>query len=166
MNRYRCLMCVLVIIATLALAVFARDQGRTGGPSNAPPSGATSKNAAALTNMLIGRERSLAEAEKRKDVDYFRTITTEDFLLVATDAKVYTKEEMLQGINEVKLQELSLYDVQVLPVNDRAAVVTYNAVVQMVVGSEDAPRYQHLSSVWVDQGGVWKLKFQQATAAQ
>ena len=165
MNRYRCLMCVLVIIATLALAVFARDQGRTGGPSNAP-SGATSKNAAALTNMLIGRERSLAEAEKRKDVDYFRTITTEDFLLVATDAKVYTKQEMLQGINEVKLQELSLYDVQVLPVNDRAAVVTYNAVVQMVVGSEDAPRYQHLSSVWVDQGGVWKLKFQQATAAQ
>jgi len=116
--------------------------------------------------MLIGQERSLAEAEKRKDVDYFRTITTEDFLLVATDAKVYTKQEMLQGINEVKLQELSLYDVQVLPVNDRAAVVTYNAVVQMVVGSEDAPRYQHLSSVWVDQGGVWKLKFQQATAAQ
>jgi hypothetical protein len=36
----------------------------------------------------------------------------------------------------------------------------------MVVGSEDAPRYQHLSSVWVDQGGIWKLKFQQATAAQ
>src|SRR5438445_85855 len=139
-------MCVLVIIATLALAVFARDQVRTGGPSS--PSGATSKNAAALTNMLIGQEQSLAEAEKRKDVDYFRTITTEDFLLVATDAKVYTKQEMLQGINEVKLQELSLYDVQVLPVNDRAAVVTYNAVVQMVVGSEDAPRYQHLSSVW------------------
>ena len=110
-------------------------------------------------------ERASVHANTRPDRLPVQT-TTEDFLLVATDAKVYTKQEMLQGINEVKLQELSLYDVQVLPVNDRAAVVTYNAVVQMVVGSEDAPRYQHLSSVWVDQGGVWKLKFQQATAAQ
>jgi hypothetical protein len=24
-------------------------------------------------------------------------------------------------------------------------------------------RYQHMSSVWVMEGGAWKLKFQQAT---
>jgi hypothetical protein len=27
-----------------------------------------------------------------------------------------------------------------------------------------APRYQHLSDVWVKQGDQWRLRFQQATA--
>jgi len=45
-----------------------------------------------------------------------------------------------------------------LPLNENAAVVTYNAVLP-----GEGARYQHLSNVWVKQGDQWKLKFQQST---
>jgi hypothetical protein len=47
------------------------------------------------------------------------------------------------------------------------AVVTYDAVVREAPQEDQGapPRYQHFSSVWVKQGGQWKLKFHQATAA-
>jgi len=44
--------------------------------------------------------------------------------------------------------------------------VTYDVIIQMSRYDEDIPRYQHISSIWVKQGDLWKLKFQQATAAQ
>jgi hypothetical protein len=119
-----------------------------------------------LTELLLEKEKSLPEAQKRKDVDFFKSITTDDFLEVAPDAKVYTKDEMMEGLNAVDLQNYSIYDPKVLPLNDNAAVVTYDAIVQMTIGDEHAPRYQHVSSVWVNQNGKWLLKFQQATAAQ
>jgi hypothetical protein len=119
-----------------------------------------------LTELLLGKEKSLPEAQKRKDVSFFKNITTDDFLEVAADAKVYSRDELLEALNVVELQNYSIYDAKVIPLNENAAVVTYDAIVQMSVGDEHAPRYQHVSSVWVNQGGKWLLKFQQATAAQ
>lgn len=154
----------LLVVATLASASDASK------PADATPAVATSPgNSTAnssLTELLLAKEKSLPEAQKRKDVDFFKNITTDDFLEVAADAKVYTKEEMMEGLNVVDLQNYSIYDAKVLPLGDQAAVVTYDAIVQMSIGDERAPRYQHVSSVWVNQGGKWLLKFQQATAAQ
>ena len=119
-----------------------------------------------MTALLLDKEKSLPEAQKRKDVNFFKNITTDDFLEVAADAKVYSRDELLEALNVVELQNYSIYDAKVIPLNENAAVVTYDAIVQMSVGDEHAPRYQHVSSVWVNQGGKWLLKFQQATAAQ
>ena len=161
-------LCALLLTLTTAAAVAApNDSARAGGnkpTASVSPAGSTSTPP--LTDVLLAQEKSLPEAQKRKDLDYFKNITTDDFLEVAADAKVYTKEEMMEGLNVVDLQSYSMYDAKVLPLNDKAAVVTYDAIVQMTVGDERVPRYQHVSSVWVNQGGKWLLKFQQATAAQ
>jgi hypothetical protein len=163
-KSFLCIFLFFVVFAGLEIA--SADNGPQ--PARSPALAASSEDAAAasLTQLLLDKEKSLPEAQKRKDVNFFKDITTDDFLEVAPDAKVYTKDEMMEGMNVVDLQNYSIYDAKVLPLNDNAAVVTYDAIVQMVIGDERAPRYQHVSSVWVNQAGKWLLKFQQATAAQ
>ena len=159
---------VVFLIAAVALAVGPKATPHGGhllgksGPRAGDPSANT---AGALSDLLIAKEKSLPEAQKRKDTEYFKSIVTDDFLEVGPDAKVYSRDEMLEALNAVTLQDFSMYDAQVLPLTDSAAVVTYNVILRMNVGADPAPRYQHLSSVWVKQGADWKLKFQQATAA-
>ena len=63
--------------------------------------------------------------------------------------------------------DLLTYDMKVVIAGDNAAIVTYDVVLR-VPPTEDQgppPRYQHFSSVWVQQDDQWKLKFHQATAA-
>ena len=158
-------LCVFLFVIALVATSAANNQPAP--PRSDQPSVAAADTAdSSLTQLLLEQEKALPAAEKRKDLEFFKNVTTDDFLEVAPDAKVYTKDEMMEGLNEVDLQNYSIYDAKVIPLNDHAAVVTYDAIVQMVVGDERAPRYQHISSVWVNQGGKWLLKFQQATAAQ
>jgi hypothetical protein len=156
---------LLVVVAPLTASDdSAKPEANSLSAATKPESSANANSS--LTELLLAKEKSLPEAQKRKDVDFFKNITTDDFLEVAPDAKVYSKDEMMEGLNVVNLENYSIYDAKVLPLNDNAAVVTYDAIVQMSIGDEHAPRYQHVSSVWVNQGGKWLLKFQQATAAQ
>ena len=162
---FLCVFLLLLVVATMAASDNTKPAAKP--HSDAPAKSASPASASAsLTNMLLGQEKSLPEAQKRKDVNFFKNITTDDFLEVAADAKVYSRDELLEALNVVELQNYSIYDAKVIPLNENAAVVTYDAIVQMSVGDEHAPRYQHVSSVWVNQGGKWLLKFQQATAAQ
>ena len=161
-------LCVFLLVLAVATVAAGEDTKPAANSPSAPASrsGSPATASSSLTDLLLGKEKSLPEAQKRKDVNFFKNITTDDFLEVAADAKVYTRDELLEALNVVDLQNYSIYDAKVIPLNENAAVVTYDAIVQMSVGDEHAPRYQHVSSVWVNQGGKWLLKFQQATAAQ
>jgi hypothetical protein len=165
----RSFLCVLLVFLSVAIGLAPQSVAAKRAaisPVTAARGSGSSTIANALTELLLAKEKSLPEAQKRKDLDFFKNITTDDFLEVAADAKVYSKDEMMGALNVVDLQNYSIYDAKVLPLNDNAAVVTYDAIVQMTIGDEHAPRYQHVSSVWVNQGGKWLLKFQQVTAAQ
>ena len=161
-------LCVFLLVLAVAAAAATDDSKPAANSASTPTakSGSPATANSSLTDLLLGKEKSLPEAQKRKDVNFFKNITTDDFLEVAADAKVYSRDELLEALNIVDLQNYSIYDAKVIPLNENAAVVTYDAIVQMSVGDERAPRYQHVSSVWVNQGGKWLLKFQQATAAQ
>ena len=65
-------------------------------------------------------------------------------------------------------QDYYTYNLRVLPVNDDVAVVTYDCIIHMPEGDAPgmAPRYQHISDLWVKQNDQWRLRFQQATAAR
>jgi hypothetical protein len=115
--------------------------------------------------QLITTEKSLPDAEKKKDAEFFKRALADDFIEVAIDGHVYDKHDLLLGLSSVNLSDYFVYNFRVLYLNDGAAVVTYDAVLHVTYDGERAPRYQHLSSVWVNQGGEWKLKFRQATPA-
>jgi hypothetical protein len=125
-----------------------------------------SKALSPLEQQLISFEKAIPEAQKKHDIDFYKRTLTDDFVAVGTDAKLHAKEEILEDLRSTDLVEYRPYDIQVVQLNDGAAVVTYDVVIQMSRYDEDIPRYQHISSIWVKMGDDWKLKFQQATAAQ
>jgi hypothetical protein len=115
--------------------------------------------------QLIALEKALPDAQKKHDRDFYKRTLTDDFVSVGTDGKVHPKDEILGDLPSTKLSEYRPYNIQVVPLNEGAAVVTYDAIVRMEHYDDETPRYQHISSIWVKQGDQWRLKFQQATAA-
>jgi hypothetical protein len=127
------------------------------------PGAANAKPLSPLEQQLIANEKALAEAQKKKDVEYLKKTFTDDFVVAGADGRLHSREEVIGDAYEVELKEYTPYDIEVVPLNESAAVVTYDAIIAMAKYDEEIPRYQHISSVWVKQGEQWRLKFQQAT---
>jgi hypothetical protein len=125
----------------------------------------TAKPLTQLEQALVSQSEAVARAQKTKDVEALRRLLTDDFERVGSEGGLHDKRDMLDDAREGNLEGYRLYDFNVFPVDQSVAIVTYNAVIQM--NEEDqapAPRYQHFSDVWVEQGDQWRLRFQQATA--
>jgi hypothetical protein len=144
----------------VAIAAFATPVRK---PSSRPA--ADSPEAGPVAEQLMSLEKALPEAQKKHDRDFYNRMLTDDFISIGTDGKVHPRTEIMGDFPSTQLAEYRMYNMQVVPLNDNAAVVTYDVIVRMVHYDDETPRYQHVSSVWVKQGGEWKLKFQQATAA-
>jgi len=127
------------------------------------PSGKISSE---LEQELISYEKSMPEAQKKRDLDFYKRTLADDFVAVGTDAKLHPRSEILEDLRAAELLEYRPYNIQVVQLNEGAAVVTYDVIIQMAKYDGEIPRYQHISSIWVKRADGWKLRFQQATAAQ
>ena len=127
-----------------------------------------SKPLSPFEQTLIAAEKSLPEAQFKKDGDTLKRLLADDYSQVSIDGKLRNREEIIGMMTEFTLKQFRQYDFKVLPVSDNVAIVTYDAIMEVALDDEEfqIPRYQHLSSVWVKQGDQWRLRFQQATAAQ
>jgi len=163
----RCFAVLVLCLAAILPAPAQQNTGANNAASSTDPLPLTNrKNLTPLEQTLIANTKAVPAAWKKKDAEFFKTTLTDDFLEVAVDGKVYGKNDVLEGVHIADVQEYSPYDVHVLPINDSAAIVTYDCIVRMILGEEPVPRYQHITDVWVKQSEQWRLKFQQATAAQ
>jgi hypothetical protein len=112
--------------------------------------------------LTAARAQAFAEALKKKDVESLKHTLTDDFHVIWSDGHLYGKDQILDAASE--LQEFSPYNLRVLPMNDSAAVATYDCIVIAPEGDDQtAPRYQRFAELWVKQGSEWRLKFLQAT---
>jgi hypothetical protein len=148
------LFCFVLSMVAVALPAFAR-KGVPDAFQN------QSKPQSTLEQTLINSEKNLMEAMQRGDVAYVRDDVSDDFYGIGTNGDSYGKADLLEGMHEdgsKKKGKPMLYFFQVIPLNDGAAVVTYD-----MVKPGEHPRYQHISNTWVKQGDRWKLKFQQST---
>ena len=127
-----------------------------------------SKPLSPLEQALIAHANAVPEARKSKNVDFLKRTLTDDFVSVGSEGKLHDKEEALGSTRDGELKDYYIYNLRVLPVDDDAAIVTYDCIIQMPEGDAPglAPRYQHISDLWVKQDDQWRLKFQQATAAR
>ncbi len=130
--------------------------------------GSTSKPLSPLEQTLISNTNAVPEAQKSRNVDFLKRTLTDDFVFVGSEGKLHDKEEIVESARGGELQDYYTYNLRVLPVNDQVAVVTYDCIIHMPEGDAPgmAPRYQHLSDLWVKQNDQWRLRFQQATAAR
>jgi hypothetical protein len=134
----------------------------------AQASGNPAKPLTQLEQTLISNTNAVPEAQKTKNIDFLKRTLTDDFVAVGSEGKLHDKVETLESAHDGELKDFYTYNLRVLPVNDNAAIITYDCVIHMPEGDAPgmAPRYQHLSDLWVKQDDQWRLKFQQATAAR
>ena len=131
-------------------------------------SGNPTKSLSPLEQTLIANTKAIPEAQKARNVDFLKRTLTDDFLAVGSEGKLHDKEEFLTSAHDGGLKDYYTYNLRTVPVNDETAIVTYDCIVHMPEGDAPgmAPRYQHISDLWVKQDDQWRLKFQQATAAR
>jgi hypothetical protein len=162
MNRFSLAVGALIVLACVSF-VWMREIRPA---AAAAPRSVDNKPLSPLEEQLISFERAIPEAQKKHDIGFYKHTLTDDFVAVGTDAKIHDKNEILEDLRATELVEYRPYGLQVVQLNEGAAVVTYDVIIRMAKYDEDIPRYQHISSVWVKLGEQWKLRFQQATAAQ
>lgn len=117
---------------------------------------------------LIDKSKALLQARKSKDASQLNQALARDFISVGSEGKLHDRSEMIDSAREGELQDFHAYNFRVIQINDSAVMVTFDCVIKMPEGDAPnmAPRYQRVSDLWVNDGGDWKLKFQQATAAR
>ena len=145
---------VLVLLFCSAVGLARVGQAKVEHPPNA------------AEQILINAEKSCIAAAKSGDVAFFKQKLTNDFSYVSYDGQLYERQDMLDQYSQAGT-DIQPYEMKVVPAGDDVAIVTYN-VVYRVPPSQDQgppPRYQHFTTVWVQQAGTWKMKFQQMTAA-
>ena len=131
------------------------------------PAQTASKPPTPLEQILITNSTAVAEAQKAKNTDFLQRALTDDFVQVGSEGKLHDKDELIGDAHDGALRECTLYNLQVVPVNEDAAIVTYDSILKKPEGDDGwAPRYQHISDMWVKQDGQWRLRFEQATAAR
>lgn len=116
--------------------------------------------------ILMTAEKGFIDAAKKGDVTFFKNTLTPDFSYVSFDGQLYQRQDMVDQFAQGSM-DIVPYELKVMPAGEGVAIVTYNVVLR-VPPSEDQgppPRYQHFTTIWVKQADVWKMKFQQMTAA-
>jgi hypothetical protein len=125
-----------------------------------------SETSSTLEQTAIHNEKDLIAAIKKDDAAYFKRTLSPDFSLVGIDGMLEQGEAAAGNLGDSDLLELTPYDMEVVPLGDNGAIVTYDAIVREAPEEDQGPppRYQHFTSVWIKEGGQWKLKFHQSTA--
>lgn len=129
------------------------------------PSAAEAPALASLSENLIAQSRAVPKAEQAKDGEALGRLLSDDFQQVGSEGKLHAKSEFVDDAREGKLTDFTLYNFKVVALDENAAIVTFDAVIHQPEGDDDlAPRYQHISDVWVKRGEQWRLRFEQSTA--
>jgi hypothetical protein len=115
----------------------------------------------------MANETNLIAAKKKDDSAFFKRTLADNFSLVGIDGKLMQGQDATDSLGDSELVELTPYDMKVISTSADAAIVTYDAILREAPQEDQGPppRYQHFTSVWVQQAGQWKLQFHQSTAA-
>jgi hypothetical protein len=147
----------LAVLAVLLCCVVAVVSGQ----ANAPAKALTP-----LEQTLMASEKGFIDAAKKGDQAFLKRTLTDDFSFVGFDGQLADRQEMIDELSDGGT-DLMAYNMKVVSVSDSAAIVTYDVVLRVPAAEDQGPppRYQHYSTIWVKQGGAWKMKFQQQSVS-
>src|SRR5215469_3089166 len=142
-----------VICATVLLTSSAFRAAAGGKPSQQAGGSSPRQDFVAL-------QRAFIAAQERGDAEYVKNAVADDFTGIESNGDLTDRAEFIRvGQGEKPGQSPILYGFRVIQLDENSAVVTYNTVLP----ANQTDRYQHMSDTWVNEGGHWKLKFQQTT---
>jgi hypothetical protein len=125
----------------------------------------STENSGSLVQVLMEKSNEVHSLRKSKDVNGIKMLLADDFDYVGGDGRLHHRDELLGDMQDGTLRDFKLYEPQAVQIDSGAALLIYNAIVDMREGDDPgmAPRYQKVSDLWVKQGSDWRLKFEQAT---
>ncbi|MGH9356985.1 MAG: nuclear transport factor 2 family protein [Terriglobia bacterium] len=144
---------LLLPLLTIALAGFARGQGTAGNQTDAE-----------IEKQVLNVERERDQAIQKRDMATLDRIHGDDLSFVNTHGMVVNKTQYLDDIRSGKLKFLSfkqddyhfyIYGDTVVMTGRAISVVKYHGRVNHI------PR--RFTSVYIKQGGQWRLVAHQAT---
>lgn len=127
--------------------------------------GRATESSGSLVQVLMDKSNEVHSLRKSKDVNGIKSLLADDFDYVGGDGRLHHRDELLGDMQDGTLRDFKLYEPQAVQIDINAALLTYNAILDMREGDDPgmAPRYQKVSDLWVKQGNEWRLKFEQAT---
>jgi len=104
-------------------------------------------------------EEELWKAETRFDKKYMETVFSIDLFEIGRSGCIHSREALLSAEGAEINARLPLEDLEVRPISENVAQVTYNSHVEYSGVIEKARR----SSIWSFADGEWVLRFHQGT---
>jgi hypothetical protein len=151
----------LTLLLALSLSAAAVAQGTKEKPV---AKGKTSAGGA-LQATLEQRERAGWEAYKNKDAKAFTALCSPDYTSGLADGQGrHDLKATLDAMNSITLHRYELSNFRITPLGPNVALVTYDAQVNMAIGSgapQDGKLY--VSDLYVKRGGQWKALHYQET---
>jgi len=147
------------LILVLFLTAAARAQAAK------PHADASAQGKPQQRQLIEFYERALAESEKRGNWEAIARRLAPDFLEIAADGNAYNAQQVAAYFPTVKLHSFKLSEMEFRSLGPNAALVAYRSDVDASFKGRRLPGAFRVSSVWVRQRGVWRLKFHQATPA-
>lgn len=143
-------LCVLVIALTGCMSASKNQQ---------------TSSSAGREEMLVAKEKQVWEAFKKKDAALLNELIHDNsYSIEDADGEIVTKAEALADLPNFTIDDYSMKNIQVIPINHGAAIVRYNMMVKgSSKGKPFTPHWSTVSSVWVDNKGKWQNLVYQET---
>ena len=113
-----------------------------------------------IAEHLRSLELELLTNATRKNAARISSLLTDTFREFGSSGRVYQKEDIIVTLQEEAPVSISLVNFEMVPLSKDAALVTY----QSQKDQQDAPPSVALrSSIWIQDGGDWRMIFHQGT---
>ncbi|MEO7676524.1 MAG: nuclear transport factor 2 family protein, partial [Verrucomicrobiota bacterium] len=117
---------------------------------------------------LVAKEKQIWEAYKHKNAAALSALTRDDSYSVEdANGEIITKAEALADLPHFTIDDYTMKDFQIIPINSGAAILRYSVMVKgSSNGTPFTPHWSIVSSVWVETNGQWKNLLYQETQVQ
>lgn len=110
-----------------------------------------------LDEHLIALEGELLTATARSDRERLAVLLHDDFFEIGRSGRQWTRADVVANLPAERLRTITMREARVERITQNVAQVLY------VSHDAATDRLTRRSSVWVLQGGAWKMRFHQGT---
>ncbi|MDX6402809.1 MAG: hypothetical protein QOH70_264 [Blastocatellia bacterium] len=154
---------ILALVSLLLVAAACTNQPSTNTNMGSNANTATPKSAAPSEADLVAKEKSAWDTLKQKDYAAFGNLLASDYVEVTSEG-VFDKTGIVADVKDFNLTDATFSDWKMLPIDNDAAILTYNTTLKATYkGQAVPPGPYHSAAAWVNRDGKWLSFYYQQT---
>jgi hypothetical protein len=154
---------ILALVSLLLVAAACTNQPSTNTNMGSNANTATPKSAAPSEADLVAKEKSAWDTLKQKDYAAFGNLLASDYVEVTSEG-VFDKAGIVADVKDFNLTDATFSDWKMLPIDNDAAILTYNTTLKATYkGQAVPPGPYHSAAAWVNRDGKWLSFYYQQT---